>query len=66
MRSARQQSIQEAPCDIILDAVFGIGLGREIGGEYRKVLEMLASLREQYGTGVIAVDHAVRDPWNDR
>ena len=47
---------QEAPCDIILDAVFGIGLGREIGGEYRKVLEMLASLREQYGTGVIAVD----------
>ena len=47
---------QEAPGDIILDAVFGIGLGREIGGEYRKVLEMLASLREQYGTGVIAVD----------
>lgn len=47
---------QEAPCDIILDAVFGIGLGREIGGEYRKALEMLASLREKYGTGVIAVD----------
>ena len=47
---------KEAPCDIILDAVFGIGLGREIGGEYRKILEMLASMREQYGTGVIAVD----------
>ncbi len=47
---------KETPCDIILDAVFGIGLGREIGGEYRKVLELLDSMREQYGAGVIAVD----------
>ncbi len=47
---------KETPCDIILDAVFGIGLGREIGGEYRKVLELLDSKREQYGAGVIAVD----------
>lgn len=52
----RTEQEQNIPCDIILDAVFGIGLGREIGGEYRKTLEKLAAMREQCGTGVIAVD----------
>ncbi len=43
-------------CDIILDAVFGIGLGREIGGKYRQVLEVLQDLKKTSGAGVIAVD----------
>ena len=50
LAQSRVSEYKEAPCDIILDAVFGIGLGREIGGEYRKVLEMLESMREQYGS----------------
>ena len=56
LAQSKVSEYREAPCDIILDAVFGIGLGREIGGEYRKVLEMLESMREQYGAGIIAVD----------
>ena len=47
---------RDLSCDIILDAVFGIGLGREITGAYREVLERLDALREQCGAAVIAVD----------
>lgn len=32
LAQSRVSEYKEAPCDIILDAVFGIGLGREIGG----------------------------------
>lgn len=46
----------ETSCDIILDAVFGIGLGRDIGGEYRTILEKLNILKETFGVGIIAVD----------
>lgn len=46
----------ETSCDIILDAVFGIGLGRDIGGEYRTILEKLNLLKKSFGVGVIAVD----------
>ncbi len=53
---SRASEYRDAPCGIILDAVFGIGLGREIGGEYRSVLEKLESVRGQYGAGIIAVD----------
>lgn len=40
-------------CDIIVDAVFGVGLCRDIGGEYRKLIEMLAAQRTGH---VVAVD----------
>lgn len=50
------ETYEETPCDIILDALFGIGLGREITGEYRNVLERMERIREQYEAGVIAVD----------
>ncbi len=56
LAQSRVSEYKEAPCDIILDAVFGIGLGREIG-EYRKVLEMLESMREQYGAESLRWTH---------
>lgn len=40
-------------CDILIDAVFGVGLGREVEGEYREVVEMMG----RAGAGcVVAVD----------
>lgn len=40
-------------CDIIVDAVFGIGLHRNVEGEYRELLEMLAAQKTRR---VVAVD----------
>lgn len=40
-------------CDVIIDAVFGVGLSRKIEGEYEQVLSMLAQRRARE---VIAVD----------
>lgn len=40
-------------CDIIVDAVFGIGLRRKVEGEYRELLEMLAAQKTKR---VVAVD----------
>ncbi len=40
-------------CDIIIDAIFGIGLTRPVGGEYRKVMEMIL---DQPHSKVVAVD----------
>lgn len=40
-------------CDVLIDALFGIGLGREITGGYRELMERLAG---QMGAKVFAVD----------
>ncbi len=40
-------------CDILLDAVFGVGLSREVEGEYREVLEMM---NQANARKVVAVD----------
>lgn len=40
-------------CDVLIDAVFGVGLSRMIDGEYREVLEMLTG---RGAREVIAVD----------
>lgn len=40
-------------CDIIVDAVFGIGLGRKVEGEYRDLIGMLAAQKTKR---VVAVD----------
>lgn len=40
-------------CDILIDAVFGVGLGREIQGEYRDVIQMM---RDAGAGRTIAVD----------
>lgn len=40
-------------CSLIIDGVFGVGLAREVEGEYREVLE---GLGERKGAKVIAVD----------
>lgn len=39
--------------EIVLDALFGIGLGRAIEGEYRELIEKIARLRDR---DVVAVD----------
>lgn len=41
---------------IVLDALFGIGLGRDIEGLYRELVEGLNSWTEQTGSPVVAVD----------
>lgn len=56
LRQVTEEEVLKEPYDIILDALFGIGLSREIGGTYRKVLEELEQIREQFGAGIIAVD----------
>ncbi len=43
-------------CDVIVDAVFGIGLGRDLEGEYRELLEMLSEKRRLEAAKVVAVD----------
>jgi len=40
-------------CDILIDAVFGVGLTRDVEGEYREVVEMMNQARAKR---VIAVD----------
>lgn len=40
-------------CDVIVDGIFGVGLGREIEGEYREAMEMLKS---RHAREVIAID----------
>ncbi len=40
-------------CDVLVDALFGIGLGREITGAYRELMERL---RKQEKAQVVAVD----------
>lgn len=40
-------------CDVIVDGIFGVGLGREVEGEYREVIEMLES---RHAREVIAID----------
>ncbi|HBM46516.1 MULTISPECIES: NAD(P)H-hydrate dehydratase [unclassified Clostridium] len=51
-----EETYESEPYDIILDALFGIGLGREITGAYRQVLETLERLRQKWNASVIAVD----------
>ena len=41
------------PCDLIIDGVFGVGLTRNVEGEYREVLEAMKSMS---GARVVAVD----------
>ena len=42
-------------CDVIVDALFGIGLDREITGEYRELISLLKEKRES-GAKVVAAD----------
>lgn len=43
-------------CDVIVDAVFGIGLVREIEGTWRGLMEMLEAKRRESLANVVAVD----------
>lgn len=40
-------------CDVLVDAVFGVGLDREIRGEYRELLELLNNRKPRF---TVAVD----------
>lgn len=40
-------------CDILIDAVFGVGLGREVAGEYREVIDMMG---RSGARAIVAVD----------
>ena len=43
-------------CCVIIDAVFGVGLGRPVEGNYKSCLDDLNQIREQEHTFCVAVD----------
>lgn len=49
-------SIDEISADVIVDAIFGIGLNREITGEYRSVIEKINEYKKINGCTVISAD----------
>lgn len=51
--AARWKDFVPGRCDVLIDAVFGVGLTREIEGEYRQMLKELAALSPGV---VVAVD----------
>lgn len=51
--AARWKDFVPGRCDVLIDAVFGVGLTREIEGEYRQMLKELAALSPG---AVVAVD----------
>ena len=46
------QEGKEGRCDLLIDAVFGVGLSRPIEGEYRQCMEMLAAKSVRCTLGV--------------
>lgn len=48
--------VREQHCDVIVDALFGIGLTRPVEGAYRELVELVHEQTERYGTKVISVD----------
>ncbi len=47
--------LPQGACDVVVDALFGVGLGREIGGVYQDLIAHLDSLARD-GVKVVAVD----------
>ena len=43
LTAASWQDGEEEECGLLIDAIFGVGLGRLVEGEYRQCMEMLAS-----------------------
>lgn len=52
----RQEECLEGSWQIIVDALFGIGLSRPVEGAYRRLLEQLENLRKTEGAWVVAAD----------
>ncbi len=43
-------------CDVVIDAVFGIGLTRPVEGVYAELLELIHTQREEYDSKIVSVD----------
>jgi len=43
-------------CDVVIDAVFGIGLTRPVEGVYAELVELISRQRDSFGAKVISVD----------
>ena len=43
-------------CDVVIDAVFGIGLTRPVEGTYAELLKLINTQREDFGAKVVSVD----------
>lgn len=56
VRFLTASEVQAGCWDIIVDALFGIGLARPVGGEYKQLITYLAAMREERGAKVVAVD----------
>lgn len=48
--------VQEKQCDVIVDALFGIGLTRPVEGAYRELIEFIWKQADLYGAKVVSVD----------
>ncbi|MCC8127627.1 MAG: NAD(P)H-hydrate dehydratase [Clostridiales bacterium] len=57
IRMVTLPQLPEGQPDLIVDALFGIGLTREVGGSYRGLIEWLMTKREENaGVKILAVD----------
>ena len=43
-------------CDVVIDAVFGIGLTRPVEGAYAELIELICTQKNDFGAKVISVD----------
>lgn len=52
----RLDEVSSARCDVIIDAVFGIGLARPVEGAYEELVRLINSQKENFGAKIISVD----------
>lgn len=52
----RQDEWIPGACDVVIDAVFGIGLTRPVEGIYADLVAMIQTQREAFGAKVVSVD----------
>lgn len=50
------EQMESEHCDVIVDALFGIGLTRPVEGAYRKLIEFIRRKADTCGTKVVSVD----------
>ncbi len=52
----RLEELIPGVCDLVIDAVFGIGLTRPVEGVHAELLELIRTQQEDFGAKVISVD----------
>lgn len=52
----RSDELVPGVCDVVIDAIFGIGLTRPVEGAYADLVKMIQTQREVFGAKVVSVD----------